>query len=211
MKKVVFVLALLFVAFCGRAQTWGEWFQQKKTAIKYLVEQISALKVYGSAVKKGYDLLDSGLKSIGGWKKADLLLHQEHFASQSLVNPGVKGSPIVTRMHMLQMAIQQVYRECKTKYSIGEEFTSSEKDYFSTVLKNMLDQCKMAGEETMILTADGQCQMRDDERLKRLQKIHDDMVALYAFARHFRNELATTAVNRLMDRNKVKILKSLYQ
>ncbi len=43
MKKM---LTILFVctAYLGHAQTWDEWFRQKKTKIKYLGQQIAALQ-----------------------------------------------------------------------------------------------------------------------------------------------------------------------
>ena len=44
----------------AKAQTFAEWFQQKKTQIKYLTEQIAALEQYGNYVKQGYRIAQGG-------------------------------------------------------------------------------------------------------------------------------------------------------
>lgn len=48
MKKLCVIMALLTSNVAGQAQTpnWNEWFRQKKTQRKYLIQQIAALKVY---------------------------------------------------------------------------------------------------------------------------------------------------------------------
>jgi hypothetical protein len=47
----LFALPLLFVQV-STAQTWSEWFSQKKTQKKYLLEQVAALKIYAGYLKK---------------------------------------------------------------------------------------------------------------------------------------------------------------
>jgi len=51
MKKIFLFLLLVVSAGSNlQAQTFAEWFQQKKTQKKYLLQQIAALQVYiGSA------------------------------------------------------------------------------------------------------------------------------------------------------------------
>ena len=51
-----FTLLILFVLAGGlsQAQTFNEWFRQKATQKKYLIQQIAALQVYLDYVQKGY-------------------------------------------------------------------------------------------------------------------------------------------------------------
>jgi 3-phenylpropionate/cinnamic acid dioxygenase small subunit len=53
MKKILTIF-LLVTASGVYAQNWKEWTQQKKTQIKYLVNQIAALQIYATYVEKGY-------------------------------------------------------------------------------------------------------------------------------------------------------------
>ena len=46
MKKLLIMFLLGMLATTTQAQTFAEWFKQKKTQKKYLVQQIAALQVY---------------------------------------------------------------------------------------------------------------------------------------------------------------------
>ena len=46
------------------AQTWAEWFRQKATQKKYLLQQIAALHVYSGYLSKGYSIAKDGLNTI---------------------------------------------------------------------------------------------------------------------------------------------------
>lgn len=209
MKRIVAVLAVLCLALNAGAQTWDEWFHQKRTQIKYLLEQVSALKVYGNAMKKGYDIVDSGLKSIGRLKESDLRLHQDHFASLLTVEQHVKGSEFSRRIVFLTAAIQKLNTECKRKLLKDTEFSSSEKDYFSKVLHNISEESKAIGDEAVLLISDGSYQMTDAERLKRLQALSVNIEDLHVFARHFSNSISIAALTRTKEKKEVKKLKAL--
>ena len=66
MKKMTLLL-ILFISFGQllQAQTFAEWFQQKKTQKKYLVKKIAALQVYIEFAEKGYKIAKEGLNTIG--------------------------------------------------------------------------------------------------------------------------------------------------
>lgn len=210
MKRIVVVLGVLCLALNAGAQTWDEWFHQKRTQIRYLLEQVSALRVYGNAVRKGYDLVDSGLKSIGRLKESDLRLHQDHFASLLTVEQRVKGSEFTRRIVFLQTAIQKLQSECKRKQLMASEFSSAEKDYFAKVLRKISEENITARAEAVLLTSDGFYLMTDDERLKRLQALSVNIEDLYVFARHFSNTISIAALSRTKEQKEVKKLKALY-
>ena len=210
MKRIVAVLAMLCLVLNVNAQTWDEWFRQRKTQIKYLVEQISALRVYGATVKRGYELVDTGLKNIGQLKKSDLNIHRSRFASLLQVREGVKGSELIQRMATLQAAIQKVVNGCKKQRLRAGEFSSAESDYFFKVLGYIATESKAVGDEAVLLTSDGNCQMTDDERLKRLQSLYQNMEELYVFVRHFANNISMAALNRLKERKEAGKIRSLY-
>ena len=210
MKRGVLIVVVLLLMSTVRAQTWDEWFDQKKTQIKYLLEQVAALKMYGSAVKKGYDVVNGGLSSISLLKESDLRLHGEQFGALSRVKKSVKDNTVFRRIGVLQIGIRQVCHECKTRFLEREEFSAAEKAYFKTVLTNILNQCRTAGEEAILLTSDDQYQLHDNERLQRLQAVCNDLEEQYLFIRHFRNDIVVTAINRAKAENEKKMLQSLY-
>lgn len=72
MRKFLLIVMISFSACWVKAQTFNEWFKQKKTQIQYLIDQIAALQVYSQSLQKGYDIADAGLKFIHGIKKRGL-------------------------------------------------------------------------------------------------------------------------------------------
>src|SRR5690606_229293 len=102
MKKL---LAIAIVLFCSEnlsAQTFAEWFQQKSTQKKYLVQQIAALQLYSGYLSKGYSIAKNGLNTIKSIKDGDILQHDNYFNSLTTVNPQIKRYQKVADILALQ-------------------------------------------------------------------------------------------------------------
>ncbi len=72
------VLCIMLAAFpfqLIRAQTFSEWFRQKKTQQRYLLEQIAALRVYAGYVHKGYGIVSDGLQTVRDITNVEFNLH----------------------------------------------------------------------------------------------------------------------------------------
>ena len=72
------------------SQTTAEWTQQKKTQIKYLVQQIIAFQTYLIYVKKGYDIAHKGITTVQNIKNGEWNLHKDFFGSLKMVNPSIE-------------------------------------------------------------------------------------------------------------------------
>ena len=105
MKKFLLIMMMSISGFLVKAQTFNEWFKQKKTQIQYLVDQIGALRVYSQSLQKGYEITNSGLEFIHGVKKGDFDLHQLYFTSLKKVNPQVKSYSKIEDIILLQKEI----------------------------------------------------------------------------------------------------------
>jgi hypothetical protein len=91
MKKILLLAtAGLFAFLSSNAQTADEWFNQKSTQKKYLLQQIAALKVYLGYAKKGYTIVTSGVNTIRNIKNGDLNLHRDFFNRLKNVNPSIR-------------------------------------------------------------------------------------------------------------------------
>src|SRR4051812_10433920 len=107
---------LVFVAaYCHGVygQTWDEWFKQKKTQKKYLLNQIAALKVYAGYAKKGYKIAEMGLTTIGKIKNHDFNLHKDFFASFRSINPKLEDYRKISEMITIQTLL---LKQCKDVY-----------------------------------------------------------------------------------------------
>ena len=56
MKKILILFLLTIIVTTTQAQTFAEWFRQKKTQKQYLIQQIAALQVYIGYAQKGYSI-----------------------------------------------------------------------------------------------------------------------------------------------------------
>jgi len=84
MRKIIFIGLMLFLSAGNiHAQTFSEWFRQKKTQKKYLLQQIAALQVYIGYAQKGYRIAKEGLTTIGGFTKGEFDLHSDFINSLS--------------------------------------------------------------------------------------------------------------------------------
>ena len=109
-KQIICCIALfLFIQQAG-AQTFAEWFQQKKTQIKYMVQQIGGLQLYLGYLKKGYNIADKGWNTVKGLKNGELNLHQDYFNGLQTVNPEIKKYSRVAEIIALKYQIIAHYK-----------------------------------------------------------------------------------------------------
>jgi hypothetical protein len=184
-----------------KAQTFSEWFRQKKTQIKYLISQIAALEVYDSYLNKGYSIAQNALTSIYDFKKGEFNLHNAFFSSLKAINPDVAKYGRIADIISYQQAIIRNFKQIlQTK-----NMSASEMSYLQSVYNNMTGECtKSLNELIGVITADTYT-MKDDERVKRIDAIYDDMKDKYAFSQSFSSEAKLLANQRTSDQNEINM------
>lgn len=85
-----------------QAQTFNEWFRQKRMQERYLVEQIAALKVYAGTAWKGYQVARSGLNTISRIREGKFNLFEEWLAAMDGISPKVRDNHLVEGIIVLQ-------------------------------------------------------------------------------------------------------------
>lgn len=196
MKKVLFVVCFVLAGMFSQGQTLEEWFEQKKTQKKYLLQQIAAFRVYLSYVQKGYAIAKEGLTAISDIKKGDFALHQDYFSTLNAVGPKVGSYAKVAAVMALQQKIVNVYKAISKQVRAKEAFTAKEADYILAVLQNLLDDCNAAVVELTTVITPNELQMKDDERLMRIDEIFRRMQENYTFLRAFASETKLLAAQR---------------
>lgn len=171
----------------AEAQTWDEWFRQKKTQKKYLIQQIAALKVYLKYLKEGYDVAKKGLNIIGDIKDGNFQDHSTYFESLRLVNPALRDSPKVSLIIAYQMRIINEFRRLQNDCREEGSLTHEELQYIEVVYKNLLRQCEDSILDLNTMIKNHASQLKDDERIERIDLIYEDMKDKYAFTKGFCN------------------------
>jgi hypothetical protein len=213
MKKILLLAtAGLFAFLSSNAQTADEWFNQKSTQKKYLLQQIAALKVYLGYAKKGYTIVTSGVNTIRNIKNGDLNLHRDFFNRLKNVNPSIRKYAKVADIIAYQVKIIKQTKITIQQIRETKQFTEAELGHCKQVFNNLLDECTKTVEELILVTTSGKLEMKDDERLKRIDGLYANVQDKYSFACSFSEDMGLLAVQRLgeqMEINRSKLINGI--
>ncbi|OKS85687.1 hypothetical protein [Mucilaginibacter polytrichastri] len=210
MKKILIVLLLIAASSSLQAQTFAEWFQQNSTQKKYLLQQIAALQVYIEYAQKGYKIAKEGLTTIGNITDGEFNLHGVFFNSLRMVNPEIKRYARVADIIALQVKVVRDYHNSYNWLSGSDAFHGDELDYIQRAYGRLLDNCEAVIDELTAVITDGQLDMKDDERMARIDKLYARMQDNWAFCKSFGNQSKTLAMARLREKNEAVTARALH-
>lgn len=206
MKQGIVILAVVLTGSVCQAQTFDEWFKQKETQKKYLIQQIAALKVYTGYVQKGYDIAQKGLTTISNVKSGDFNLHKGFLGSLKNINPTVSRSAKAADIISLQVRTLKVYKGAHKRIRGSGAFNSEEVNYIFSVFTSLLADCHTVLAELNEVITSGKLEMRDDERLVRIDNLYTRMQENYVIAQSFSGEAKLLLIQR--EGKKAEIQKS---
>lgn len=192
----VFML-LLLVCTDLRAQTWAEFFKQKKTQKKYLLHQIAALQVYIGYARKGYELVGNGLETVRDISNGELGLHNAFIRSLRQVSPAVRNDVRVAEFLSMQLSVLRI----TGSWGDHELLSDENRDYISAVGGNLRGKCLDDLEELLLVVTAGKLEMDDQERLRRIAVLYESMNLHLGFTREF-----TAQVNLLVSSRQRELL-----
>jgi hypothetical protein len=209
MKRILIIFSILTCLVCDEAsaQTWNEWFRQKKTQRKYLVKQIGLLRLYLGYLKKGYEIADKGLTTISNIKDGDFNLHRDFFGSLKGVNPHIRNSAKVADIIAFQVFIVRSIGEVNDFCRDNEYFTTEEIRYVAAVYTNMLVLMDSSVAELLMVIRSGESEMKDDERLQRIDALHSDLLDKHAFIKSFDADVRSIAREREREHNAIESIR----
>ncbi|MEJ2901661.1 hypothetical protein WAE58_04470 [Pedobacter panaciterrae] len=194
---VALALACLISTIDVSGQTWAEFFQQKKTQKKYLLNQIAALQVYIGYARKGYELVDNGLQTVRDITSGEFSLHNAFIHSLKQVSPAVRNDSRVAEMISMQVSVLRL----SGGWGDHELLSAGNRAYIAEVRSDLRDQCLNSLEELLLVITSGKLEMGEEERLRRIGELYTLMQEHYGFAREF-----TAQVNLLVRSRERKIL-----
>lgn len=207
MNRRLLLLLMLMVnaSLSSSAQTFGEFFNQKKTQKRYLLEQIAALQVYLGYAKKGYELVGSGLQTVRDISSGEFSLHNVFISSLKKVSPFVRNHSKVAEILALQLAINRAFRGVS-----GKELLSVENQlYILDVRDHVLEECFIDLEELLLVVTAGKVEMNDAQRLERLDKVCQSMCDKYAFVEDFTAQVKLLISGRITEQESINYLKKI--
>jgi flavodoxin len=200
------LLPVFLISEAIHAQTWNEWFAQKQTQKKYLLEQIAALQSFMATAEKGYKIVSEGIHSISAIKNGEFNLHTVFFGSLEAVNPVVKNTAMVANIIADQIAIVNAF-----KHISQQNLNPNELAYIETVVGTVIAKSKEDLDAILAVLTDQQLKLTDDERMKRLAAVDAGMRDKLQFAQFFSNAANLLSIQKQKDQMDARTIQNIYQ
>ncbi|WP_448635215.1 hypothetical protein [Pedobacter panaciterrae] len=190
-----------------RAQTWAEWFSQKKTQKKYLLQQIAAFQVYIGYAKKGYEIVGSGLQTVRDISNGEFKLHNVFITGLKQVSPAIRNDLRIAEIIALQLGMLKSFGVLKSTGGLSADQLL----YVAEVANEVISECYHDLEELLLVITSGKLEMKDDERLSRLKGIYERMLDKSAFTQNFCGEAELLIRQRKLELETVEKLRRYYE
>ena len=210
MKSIkIFICSCMLVVLTIpiHAQTFSEWFSQKKTQKKYLLEQIAALQMYIGYAKKGYEIAGGGLNTIRNITNGEFKLHDLFITGSKKVSPVVKNDVRVAEIILLEIEIIKSFASLVQQ----DVFNDNRMEYLLSVKGAVMQECLSDLEELLLVITSGKVEMTDDERIRRLNGIYGRMKDKAGFTQDFTNQVIVLHNQLQTEKQTVDKLRRYYE
>jgi DNA repair ATPase RecN len=208
MKKIL-ILTILITLLMIPVKSMGQSAEIQQLILN--IEKLSQFKKILSDMKKGYELLSGGYKTVKDMTEGNFSLHKTFLDALMQVSPAVKNYKRVAEIVEYQISIVKESRNGMNRFIKSGNFSGQEINYFEKVYGNLLNQSlRNLDELTMVITAD-KLRMSDDERLKAVDDIYEQMQDKLLFLRNFNITSNVLALQRAREKNDVYVSKSFQE
>lgn len=192
MKKIITLsLIVLFLHQGIQAQA-----EQRKE----LLLQIAGLQVYIDYAKKGYSVVSKGLNFIGDAKRGEMNLHGDYFTSLLKINPKVKNYYKTAEILSMQFEIMKISKRTYSDLKGNDLFHGNELDYIERSFERLLENCSNTLDQLLVITTDTHLELKDDQRIERIDALHKMMLEDYNFCLSFSNEAKLLSLSKAREK-----------
>jgi hypothetical protein len=208
MKKILLIIFLFTLGLAptlpARAQT------AEVTQLILNIEKLDELRKILEELKKGYEILFKGYTTIRDLSKGNFKLHEAFLDGLLQVSPAVKNYARVKDIIQAQLSLLKEYRQAYQRFSSSGSFSTDELTYMQDVYSKLI--AKSLGDLdvlTTVLTAK-KLRASDDERLKAIDGIYEDMTDKLSFLRHFNSNTSVLAAQRENEKNEAQTMQEIF-
>lgn len=188
---------------CARAQT------SEVTQLVLNIEKLNQLRKILKELKNGYDILFKGYTAIKDLSQGNFKLHEAFLDALLQVSPAVKNYKRVSDIVGCQLAMVSEYRSTFKKLSDAGNLTAKELAYIDKVYSDLIaDSYNNLDALTTVLT-DKKLRASDDERLKTIDLIYEQISSKLTFLRHFNSNALLLSTQRAGEKNDAGIISDL--
>lgn len=203
MRKIIIILAILLTAKPAFCQS------QEAQQLLLDVEKLAQFKQILSDLKDGYEILSNGYEAIRNISKGNFNLHQAFLDGLLQVSPAVQKYERIKDIINCQLRIVKEYKSAFNQFKSDKNFTLDEIDYMGKVYSHLFNESvKNVSDLITVITA-GKLRMSDDERLKAIDHIWNEVQDQFAFLRDFNSSTAMLSQSRQKEQEDVDVTRKL--
>lgn len=206
------IIVLLGFRSEAKCQTFNEWFKQKKTQKRYLIEQIAALQLYLKNLKQGYVVVKKGLNLVGEITGNSYSMDNIYLQSLLQVKTPIKNSELSNSIISLAGRIKKRLNILEERINGNNTILAADE---SGYLKRVTEKAESILSDQMTtaqkaLTAD-EVQMTDAGRIQILKNVKNDLEELESFLGQADAELTKLITQRRAEHFEIQELNLLHQ
>jgi hypothetical protein len=101
------------------------------------------------------------------------------------------------------------YKSTLRQVQQNDLFHGDEIAYIKRVLERLIENCDGTLAELIAIVADGKFEMKDDERMKRIDALYQNMLESYTFCEDFSNQTKMMSLSRGKEATDIKTSRAL--
>lgn len=206
MRKTIFMLLLMVIGMSTQLSAQSDEAQQ----LLLNVEKLAQLKQILGDLKKGYQIVSMGYNTIKNISQGTFNLHKAFLDGLMEVSPAVRNYKKVADIINCQIVMVKEYKNAYGRFKQDDNFTPQEINYLGSVYSNLFNQSlKNLDALATVITAN-KLRMSDDERLKAVDEIFNDMQDKLLFLRHFNNNTTILAIQTAREKKDANSVQKIY-
>ena len=174
------------------------------------LEKLNQLRDILQKMYDGYQIVVEGYNKVKDITSGNFQLHEVFLDGLYLVSPEVKKYRRVVDIIDYQSRLVREYKDAFARFKASGAFTIDQIDYLATVYGRLFSDSLQSLDELLLVITARQLRMTDDERIKAIDRIADDMVKKYAFLKSFNNQQGLLALTKLKAKTESQTIKNLY-
>lgn len=213
MKKVLLIGMLLCIGTMQVAsgQTFSEWFRQKKTQKKYLMQQIALLQTYLGYVKKGYTIVNDGITTVRKIKNGEFGLHDIFYADLYRVNPKIREYSKVATILADHQSTLRLARDALQEFRVSPLSRNPEVEWLTGIYDGLSQDAHQTLDELIQVLTSGKLGLSDDERIGHIDRLYEQAREQLAFAQMFASDIQGLLGARQQEHEETQYLFELYK
>lgn len=173
------------------------------------VEKLAQFKQILSDLEKGYQILSGGYEAIKNISQGNFNLHQTFLDGLLQISPSVQKYERIKDIISCQLRILKIGKNAYSQFKGDNNFTVAEIDYIGKVYSHLFNESVNNLNDLITVITAGKLRMSDDERLKAIDHIWNEVQYQFAFLRNFNSGTAMLSQARQKDREDLDGTKKL--